>query len=129
MKLYFILLTFIFSSIVYSQDLKLPVDTLITSSHTTKIKNATVDYLASTGTQPVWDSKGKVIASLYYTYYKRTDVKKTTERPLVISFNGGPGSASVWMHIAYTGPKILKIDSEGFPVQPYGVKDNPYSIF
>ena len=46
----------------------------------------------------------------------------------MISFNGGPGSASVWMHIAYTGPKILNIDSEGFPVQPYGVKDNPYSI-
>jgi len=128
MKLNFILLAYLFSSLVHSQDLKLPVDTLITSSHTTKIKNATVDYLASTGTQPVWNSKGKVIASLYYTYYKRTDVKDTTERPLVISFNGGPGSGSVWMHIAYTGPKILKIDSEGFPVQPYGVKDNPYSI-
>jgi carboxypeptidase C (cathepsin A) len=45
-----------------------------------------------------------------------------------MSFNGGPGSASVWMHIAYTGPKVLKIDDEGFPVQPYGVKDNPNSI-
>ena len=32
------------------------------------------------------------------------------------------------MHLAYTGPKILKVDDEGFPVQPYGVKDNPYSI-
>ncbi|HMR58288.1 MAG TPA: carboxypeptidase, partial [Cyclobacteriaceae bacterium] len=49
-------------------------------------------------------------------------------RPLVISFNGGPGSASVWMHVAYTGPKVLNIDSEGYPVQPYGVKDNPHSI-
>ena len=49
-------------------------------------------------------------------------------RPLVFSFNGGPGSASVWMHIAYTGPKVLKIDDEGYPVQPYGIKDNPYSI-
>jgi carboxypeptidase C (cathepsin A) len=45
-----------------------------------------------------------------------------------MSFNGGPGSASVWMHIAYTGPKVLKIDDEGYPVQPYGVKDNPNSI-
>ncbi|MEM8568948.1 MAG: carboxypeptidase, partial [Bacteroidota bacterium] len=43
-------------------------------------------------------------------------------------FNGGPGSASVWMHVAYTGPKVLKIDSEGFPVQPYGVRDNPNSV-
>ena len=45
-----------------------------------------------------------------------------------MSFNGGPGSASVWMHIAYTGPKVLNIDEEGYPIQPYGVKDNPNSI-
>lgn len=32
------------------------------------------------------------------------------------------------MHLAYTGPKVLKIDEEGYPVQPYGYKDNPYSI-
>ena len=87
-----------------------------------------MNYVANTGTQPVWDNSGKMVASLYYTYYKRTDIKDTTERPLLISFNGGPGSASVWMHVAYTGPKILKIDPEGFPIQPYGVKDNPYSV-
>ena len=46
---------------------------------------------------------------------------------MIFSFNGGPGSGSVWMHIAYTGPKILKIDNEGYPIQPYGYK-NPYSI-
>ena len=128
MKLHLTLLSFIITSFIYCQDLKLPTDTIISSNHSTKIKNVSVDYLASTGTQPVWNSKGEVIASLFYTYYKRTDIKNTSERPLVISFNGGPGSASVWMHIAYTGPKILNIDSEGFPVQPYGVKDNPYSI-
>jgi carboxypeptidase C (cathepsin A) len=49
-------------------------------------------------------------------------------RPLLISFNGGPGSASVWMHVAYTGPKILNIDAEGYPVQPYGFHENPHSI-
>ena len=37
-------------------------------------------------------------------------------------------SGSVWMHIAYTGPKILKINGEGYPIQPYGYKNNPYSI-
>jgi carboxypeptidase C (cathepsin A) len=55
-------------------------------------------------------------------------VKDRAARPLVISFNGGPGSASVWMHIAYTGPHLLNIDDEGYPVQPYGIKENPYSI-
>jgi len=68
------------------------------------------------------------VATLHYTYYKRSDIKDDSTRPLVISFNGGPGSASVWMHIAYTGPVILNIDDEGYPLQPYGVKKNPYSI-
>ena len=128
MKKHFFKLFIIFPVLLISQDLRLPVDTIITSNHTTKIKNKNVNYVANTGTQPVWDNSGKMVASLYYTYYKRTDIKDAAERPLLISFNGGPGSASVWMHVAYTGPKILKIDREGFPIQPYGVKDNPYSV-
>lgn len=78
--------------------------------------------------QPLWDEKGNPIASLYYTYYQRSDIKNTENRPLVISFNGGPGSASVWMHIGYTGPRVLNVDDEGYPVQPYGIKENQYSI-
>ena len=111
-----------------SQDRKIVVDTIVTTNHTTKIKGETVNYLAETGTQPVWNEDGKPIATLFYTYYKRTDVKNGSHRPLIFSFNGGPGSASVWMHLAYTGPKILKIDNEGFPIQPYGYKSNPNSI-
>jgi carboxypeptidase C (cathepsin A) len=113
---------------MHAQDRKIPVDTIVTTNHTTKIKGETVNYQAQTGTQPVWNTEGKPIATLFYTYYKRTDVKNGTERPLIFSFNGGPGSASVWMHLAYTGPRILKIDDEGYPVQPYGYKSNPNSI-
>jgi carboxypeptidase C (cathepsin A) len=104
------------------------VDTVIVTNHSTEIKGKTVNYQAQTGTQPVWDAEGNPIASLFYTFYRRTDVKKGSERPLIFSFNGGPGSASAWMHLAYTGPKILKIDEEGYPVQPYGYKSNPNSI-
>jgi carboxypeptidase C (cathepsin A) len=106
----------------------LPVDTTIVTNYNATIDGKTFAYTATTGFQPVWDENGKPIASLYYTYYKRSDVKNIGERPLLISFNGGPGSASVWMHLAYTGPKILNIDDEGFPVQPYGYQDNPYSV-
>ena len=98
------------------------------TSHITTIKGQKVSYKATTGTMPVWDEDGKAIAGLFYTYYERTDVSNRAARPLVISFNGGPGSASVWMHIAYTGPKLLNIDDEGYPLQPYGIKENPYSI-
>ena len=122
-------LTFLFISLLAkAQDVTVPVDTTIVTKHTAIIKGATIPYTATVGFQPVWDESGAPIASLLYTYYKRTDIKNDETRPLVISFNGGPGSASVWMHIAYTGPRILKIDDEGFPVQPYGIKDNPNSI-
>lgn len=129
MKLYKLLFIFLFSScLVYTQDLKIPLDTIIISNGSVSIKGKQVNYKAETGFQPVWDKDGKTIASLYYTYYKRTNDKKGNKRPIIYSFNGGPGSASVWMHLAYTGPKILKIDEEGYPIQPYGVKDNPNSI-
>ena len=104
------------------------IDSSVVTEHETKILGKRVKYSATTGTQPIWNSKDEAVATLFYTYYQRTDVKENTERPLIISFNGGPGSASVWMHVAYTGPRILNIDDEGYPVQPYGVQTNPYSI-
>jgi carboxypeptidase C (cathepsin A) len=107
---------------------KLEIESAVSSDHTITINGQRVPYKATAGTQPVWDSNGEVIASLFYVYYERTDVRDKDRRPLVISFNGGPGSASVWMHIGYTGPKFLKIDDEGYPVQPYGVIDNQHSI-
>ncbi len=104
-----------------------PESSIITTKSVT-INGKSVPYKATTGTLPVWDEDGKPIAGLFYTYYERSDIQNRDNRPLVISFNGGPGSASVWMHIAYTGPVVLQIDEEGYPVQPYGYKDNPHSI-
>ena len=105
----------------------IPVDTAIVTHHTTTINGTKLSYTATAGTQPVWIND-EVVASLYYTYYTRDISGSRDNRPLVISFNGGPGSASVWMHIGYTGPRVLKIDDEGYPVQPYGIRENPYSI-
>ncbi len=103
-------------------------DTAVTTKGQVTIKGQAVPYNATAGLMPVWDEDGKAIAGVFYTFYERTDVKDKTTRPLVISFNGGPGTPSVWMEIGYTGPRILNIDDEGYPVQPYGMRDNPYSI-
>lgn len=111
-----------------AQNLEMPIDSTVTTEHNVVVNGNSFNYTIKTGTQPVWNEAGTPIASLHYTYYTRNGIQDRSERPLVISFNGGPGSASVWMHLAYTGPRILKIDDEGYPVQPYGVKDNPYSI-
>jgi len=107
---------------------RIDVDSSVVTEHKARINGERFSYTATTGTQPVWDDKGDAIATLQYTYYTRDKVDDRTKRPLLISFNGGPGSASVWMHIAYTGPRVLKIDDEGYPIQPYGIKDNPYSV-
>tara|TARA_B110000459_G_scaffold99644_1_gene110783 strand:- start:1458 stop:2942 length:1485 start_codon:yes stop_codon:yes gene_type:complete len=126
-KYLFFILVISFISI-QAQDSRIPVDTTVVTNSEVVINGQKITYKATTGMQPVWDDHGEVIASLYYTYYKRTNIKSSAERPIIMSFNGGPGSASVWMHIAYTGPKVLRIDDEGYPIQPYGVKDNPNSI-
>ncbi|MFN1834569.1 S10 family peptidase [Balneola sp. MJW-20] len=117
-----------FSAMGQAQDRTTKVDWKKTTRHEVTIKGKKVPYTATVGNQPVWDESGSPIATLLYTYYERTDVSDKSRRPLVISFNGGPGSASVWMHLGYTGPKHLIMDDEGFPVQPYGVEDNPHSI-
>lgn len=127
-KISFLLFLTFLASTVEAQKIQIPVDTTVVTAHTVNINGQRISYTATTGMQPVWNEDREPVASLFYTYYKRDGIKDTKNRPLVISFNGGPGSASVWMHIAYTGPRILEIDSEGFPIQPYGIKENPFSI-
>ena len=123
--------TFVFLmgfSFLFAQNRTIPVDTLVMTAHNTTVKGQNFSYTAETGTQPVWNKDGEPMATLFYTYYTRDNIKNRANRPLIVSFNGGPGSASVWMHIAYTGPRILNIDEEGNPIQPYGFKANPNSI-
>src|SRR3569623_372517 len=95
------------------------LDSANTTKHTVTIKGKAVPYTAAAGTQPVWDEDGHAIAGIFYTYNERTDVtdEERATRPLVISFNGGPGTGSLWMELGYTGPRKLKIDDEGYPIQ------------
>jgi carboxypeptidase C (cathepsin A) len=116
------------SQATIAQHRRIPADTTVVTNHSTTINGTKVSYTATTGTQPLWNKAGEPIATLFYTYYKRNNVGNAAKRPLLISFNGGPGSASVWMHVAYTGPKVLNIDDEGYPQQPYGVHENPHSV-
>lgn len=128
-KNYTTLLAFlVFAITSTAQQLNTAMDSTVTTYKEITIKGKPVKYKAIAGKQPVWDNNGKIIAGLYFTYYERTDVKDRSKRPLFFSFNGGPGAASVWMHLGYTGPYRVKVDDEGYPVQPYGVEENPHSI-
>ncbi|CAN5379245.1 carboxypeptidase [soil metagenome] len=123
-----VLLSLITLTVSVAQNRRLKLDGDVTTKDQVTIKGKVVPYNATAGNQPVYDENGKPIATLFYVYYERSDVTDRTTRPLFISFNGGPGAASCWMHIGYTGPKRVLVDSEGYPTQPYGVKDNPHSI-
>src|ERR1700744_4813370 len=106
----------------------LSVDSAVVTKHQVTIKGKSVPYTATAGSIPIWDEDGRPIAGVFCTYYERDDVTDRASRPLVISFNGGPGTPSVWMEIGYTGPRLLNIDNEGYPIQPYGIGENKNSI-
>lgn len=130
-KVCFLILSFMMATSVtmlQAQQRELPPDTTLTSTDKVTIRGEEVPYRVTLGTQPVYGEDGEADASLFYTYYERTDIEDDDHRPIFISFNGGPGAASLWMHLGYTSPKKLKVDDEGYPVQPYGVEDNPHSI-
>ena len=88
-QLYTFLVLGLFVLAVQSQERTLPLDTTVVTDHSTTINGVKVSYTATTGTQPVWDEDGKAIASLFFTYYKRSNAGDLAKRPLIISFNGG----------------------------------------
>lgn len=82
-------------------------------------------YKATVGMLPIKDSFGEVKAGIFYTAYT---VESDTPRALTFSFNGGPGSSSVWLHLGALGPKRVVLGDEGEPVNaPYQLVDNPES--
>lgn len=103
-------------------------DTVVTTNHQTTINGEKINYAVHKGMQPVWNKKGKIVATVGYTYYERKGVKDKKSRPVSFSFNGGPGSASLWMELGYTGPERVNMDDKGHATQPFGVDKNSHSV-
>src|ERR1700739_2375238 len=90
-------------------------DTSVVTKHSVTIKGQTIQYTATAGMMPIWDEDGRPPAGVFYTYYERDGIQDRANRPLVISFNGGPGTPSVWMELGYTGPRMLNATTKGIP--------------
>jgi carboxypeptidase C (cathepsin A) len=109
-------------------DAALLPDEPVVTQHQARVGGQTVAYSAEAGWLPIRED-GKLMAKMFYVAYTRDGVQDPATRPLIFSFNGGPGTASVWMHMGYTGPRRVVYDDEGFAVRPPGtVEDNPHSI-
>lgn len=104
-----------------------PAPTSVTH-HVVEIGGQRVAYTATAGTLPIVED-GDTMAHMFYVAYTRDGVTNLNERPIFYSFNGGPGTGSLWMHLGYTGPRRVSYDDEGFaPRPPAHLEDNPYSI-
>lgn len=88
----------------------------------------TLNYTASTGLVELPDYDGKAKANVYYIAYTKDGVDDGTKRPITFTYNGGPGSSSVWLHLGAVGPKRVKMGPEGeVPQPPYELLSNPHS--
>jgi len=98
-------------------------------TNTVTIAGARVTYAAETGMLPILKADGTSRASIFYVAYTRQGVTNAGARPVTFCFNGGPGSASVWLHMGALGPRRAKMNEDGSqPAPPFGLMDNEYSI-
>ena len=94
------------------------------TNHTIHVNGQELRYTAVAGTLLLRKDDGKPKASLFYVAYT-LDGADPTKRPLTFSFNGGPGSSSVWLHLGALGPRRVPLTPEGQPVPPpYHLVDN-----
>ncbi len=88
-----------------------------------------VTYVAETGMLPLVKPDGTLRASVFYVAYTKQGETNASGRPVTFCFNGGPGSASVWLHLGALGPRRVKMNEDGtLPKPPFGLTDNEYSI-
>jgi carboxypeptidase C (cathepsin A) len=85
-------------------------------------------YTATTGRLPIKRGDGKIEAEMFFVAYT-LDGQEAAKRPLTFCFNGGPGSATVWLHMGAVGPKQVVMQPNGFmPAPPYTIADNPNTL-
>ncbi|MGA9642075.1 MAG: peptidase S10 [Terriglobales bacterium] len=100
----------------------------VVTHHQITINGKALNYTATTGRLPIKRGDGKIEAEMFFVAYT-LDGQDPGKRPLTFSFNGGPGSASVWLHMGALGPKRVVLEPNGFmPEAPYRLEDNPDTL-
>jgi hypothetical protein len=105
-----------------------PVEKSSVTHHSAKIGGQTINYTATIGTYVIKDDAGEAKASFFYVGYAKDGVADPATRPVAFSYNGGPGSASLFVHMGF-GPKrpVVASDGHGMPA-PYLTTDNEDSF-
>ena len=96
------------------------------TDHTIKIGGQTIPYKATAATILIKNEKDEPTTLIYYTAYTRSDVKDMSQHPVSFLYNGGSGSASVWLHMGSMGPRrVVTVNAGATPPAPFKLMDNP----
>jgi carboxypeptidase C (cathepsin A) len=108
------------------QPIKYPAQP-VTTQHQIVLHGETIKYTAHVGFIAIKQAtSGITQGHLFYTYYSKNDVTDKSKRPVWFLFNGGPGAATVWLHMGAFGPKMVKMQPNGMALPPpYTYVDNP----
>jgi len=102
--------------------------TPVVTHHQITVEGKPLKYTATAGRLPIKRGDGKIEAEMFYVAYT-LDGQDAAKRPLTFAFNGGPGSASLWLHMGALGPRKVVLQADGFmPPAPYRIEDNPYTL-
>ncbi len=115
-----------------------PKDDLIVTRHRVQIGGKEIRYTVTAGTMILKEETAdrekelegeKARAQIFFVAYVKDGAGSKAKRPLTFSFNGGPGSASVWLHLGVLGPRRVVMDADGdLPKPPFKLTDNQYSL-
>jgi carboxypeptidase C (cathepsin A) len=100
----------------------------VATHHQITVDGKVLKYTATAGRLPIKRGDGRIEAEMFYVAYA-LDGQDAAKRPLTFAFNGGPGSASIWLHMGALGPRRVVLQPNGFmPPAPYRMEDNPYTL-
>src|SRR5258706_7062082 len=116
------------SSTIEKRERPEPADQISITHHRGKIGRKQFSYTVTCGTMVMKEeaekegkSEGeKARARVFFIAYTLDKAGNAAKRPVTFSFNGGPGSSSVWLHLGVLGPRRVELDDEGFAPRPPG---------
>lgn len=98
------------------------------TSHTIRLDGRDIKYTATAGTLPIRLDNGQVAARMFFVAYTK-DGEDAKTRPVSFLYNGGPGAATIWLHMGSFAPRHVQMADEGFqPAPPYKLVDNENSL-
>ncbi len=107
----------------------LPNDPPIQRQHELLLSDTMLIYYTTTGMLPLKNAAGETEAQIFFTAYTLNTPDGDPRRPLMIMFNGGPGAASIYLHMGAFSPKRARLRDDGtLPPPPYQLVENEYTL-